>query len=269
MIDMHQLILIEPDNRKLGWGVAKFVALLQDVEVNVDKDDSRSLHITIRQAAGSASPRRVALAAKFVFDDHIRCMAAKQRLTKGRTKARQRKMQQIAKLIELGALSCPTSSSSSSLSHNTRRSSSSSQKHQADAIPKSQSQEGGFGGMAKSNSGYTLNAHKPLARRGVSSALPGFAVADQGSTSSSRVGGLKKRLTSRRRSASSASGHSGDGSPRPNAAASQSNGLDTSEEIQMEDLSPRNDRRKNRSRSENRASSERAITLSQNECERV
>ena len=41
------------------------------------------------------------LSARFVFDDHIRCMAAKQRLTKGRLKARQRKMQMIARLLEL------------------------------------------------------------------------------------------------------------------------------------------------------------------------
>ena len=38
---------------------------------------------------------------RFIFDDHIRCMAAKQRLTKGRLKARQRKMQMIARLLEL------------------------------------------------------------------------------------------------------------------------------------------------------------------------
>ena len=43
------------------------------------------------------------LNARFVFDDHIRCMAAKQRLSKGRLKARQRKMQMIARLLELPA----------------------------------------------------------------------------------------------------------------------------------------------------------------------
>lgn len=36
-----------------------------------------------------------------MFDDHIRCMAAKQRLTKGRTKARQKKMNQIAQLLDI------------------------------------------------------------------------------------------------------------------------------------------------------------------------
>ena len=67
-----------------------------------DKDDSRCLHVTVHKpscgARGSPVPL---LSATFTFDDHIRCMAAKQRLTKGRTKARQRKMHLIAKLLEL------------------------------------------------------------------------------------------------------------------------------------------------------------------------
>ena len=74
----------------------------QDVEVSGDKDDSRSLHITIHKPATSSHARPIPLlSAKFVFDDHIRCMAAKQRLTKGRLRARQRKMQMIARLLEL------------------------------------------------------------------------------------------------------------------------------------------------------------------------
>ncbi|CRK93025.1 CLUMA_CG006566, isoform A [Clunio marinus] len=101
VIDILQLILVEPDPRKLGWGIAKFVGLLQDVEVAGDKDDSRCLHITIHRGTTNRTP---ILSAKFIFDDHIRCMAAKQRLTKGRTKARQKKMYQIAQLLEIPQL---------------------------------------------------------------------------------------------------------------------------------------------------------------------
>jgi protein CLEC16A len=43
VIDVLQLILVEPDQKRLGWGVAKFVGFLQDVEVVGDKDDSRSV----------------------------------------------------------------------------------------------------------------------------------------------------------------------------------------------------------------------------------
>ncbi|XP_045102121.1 protein CLEC16A homolog isoform X2 [Portunus trituberculatus] len=102
VIDVIQLILVEPDLRRLGWGVAKFVGFLQDLEVTGDKDDSRVLHLTIhRPSASSGRPSQPLLAAKFIFDDHIRCMAAKQRLIKGRMKARQKKLHQIARLLEL------------------------------------------------------------------------------------------------------------------------------------------------------------------------
>lgn len=83
VIDILQLILVEPDTKRLGWGVAKLVGFLQDIEVTGDKDDSRCLHITIHRPISGATANRVPLlSAKFLFDDNIRCMAAKQRLTK-------------------------------------------------------------------------------------------------------------------------------------------------------------------------------------------
>jgi protein CLEC16A len=103
VIDVLQLILVEPDPRKLGFGIAKLVGFLQDVEVVGDKDDSRCLHLTIHRGGATAN-RTPILSAKFIFDDHIRCMAAKQRLTKGRSKARQKKMYQIAQLLEIPQL---------------------------------------------------------------------------------------------------------------------------------------------------------------------
>lgn len=81
VIDTLQLILVEPDPKRLGWGISKFVGFLQDVEVVGDKDDSRCLHITVHRG-GVSNNRTPILSAKFLFDDHIRCMAAKQRLTK-------------------------------------------------------------------------------------------------------------------------------------------------------------------------------------------
>lgn len=100
VIDTLQLILVEPDVKLLGWGVAKYVGFLQDVEVLGDKDDSRCLHISVHSPVASHNGTNT-LSAKFLFDDHIRCMAAKQRLTKGRSKARQKKMSQIAQLLEI------------------------------------------------------------------------------------------------------------------------------------------------------------------------
>ncbi|XP_057666663.1 protein CLEC16A homolog isoform X2 [Diorhabda carinulata] len=110
VIDILQLILVEPDTKRLGWGVAKLVGFLQDIEVTGDKDDSRCLHITIHRPISGASTNRIPLLnAKFLFDDNIRCMAAKQRLTKGRIKARQKKMQHIARLLEIPGQSGPPS----------------------------------------------------------------------------------------------------------------------------------------------------------------
>ncbi|KAK2575126.1 hypothetical protein KPH14_008845 [Odynerus spinipes] len=102
VIDVAQLILVEPDPTKLGWGVAKLVGFLQDIEVAGDKDDSRCLHLTIYKPLSNSTGNRIPLlSTKFIFDDHIRCMAAKQRLTKGRIKARQRKINQIARLLDI------------------------------------------------------------------------------------------------------------------------------------------------------------------------
>ncbi|KAL0123858.1 hypothetical protein PUN28_006002 [Cardiocondyla obscurior] len=102
VIDVVQLILVEPDISKLGWGVAKLVGFLQDIDVAGDKDDSRCLYLTIYKPLSSSTGNRIPLlSAKFIFDDHIRCMAAKQRLTKGRIKARQKKMNQIARLLDI------------------------------------------------------------------------------------------------------------------------------------------------------------------------
>lgn len=105
VMDSSQFILVEPDSRRLGWGVAKMAGFLQDIDVQGDKDDSRCLHITVHHTTSGPL-----VAARFIFDDHIRCLAAKQRLTKGRLKARQKKMLQIAKLLDLPSNAQPTPS---------------------------------------------------------------------------------------------------------------------------------------------------------------
>ncbi|XP_065658380.1 protein CLEC16A isoform X2 [Hydra vulgaris] len=114
VIDTSQFILVEPDTSKLGWGVVKFVSHLQDVEANPDKDDSRSLHIVIQQpftrrSKAGFNPLPV-MTCKFVFDDYIRCMSARQRLQKRKEALKHRKMSAIASLLELPALASPVPS---------------------------------------------------------------------------------------------------------------------------------------------------------------
>ncbi|XP_057311483.1 protein CLEC16A-like [Hydractinia symbiolongicarpus] len=111
VIDTSQFILVEPDTSKLGWGVVKFVSHLQDVEANPDKDDSRSLHIVIQQpftrrSKSGFNPLPI-LSAKFVFDDYIRCMSARQRLQKRRDALKHRKMSSVAVLLELPQMVAP------------------------------------------------------------------------------------------------------------------------------------------------------------------
>ncbi|CAD6185747.1 unnamed protein product [Caenorhabditis auriculariae] len=95
--DRLQLILVEPDSRKAGWAIVRFAGLLQDTQITGDSSDSRALHVVVE---GQPSRKRQAvLKAKFIFDDHIRCMAAKQRLTKGRQIARGLKLHAICDLL--------------------------------------------------------------------------------------------------------------------------------------------------------------------------
>lgn len=103
VIDQMQFILIEPDVKKVGWGIVKFCDLMQDVEVVNDKEDSRSLHITIHKPVNNIYVKTSPpiLNAKFTFDDHIRCMTAKQNLIKGRQRARQIKLSKIASILEI------------------------------------------------------------------------------------------------------------------------------------------------------------------------
>ncbi|KAK6101902.1 hypothetical protein QQG55_6390 [Brugia pahangi] len=98
--DQAQLILVEPDSRRMGWAIVRFVGLLQDTQLTSDLGDSRALHIIVNNASSrSEANGAFYFSAKFLFDDHIRCMAAKQRLTKGRQTARQCKLDQICDLF--------------------------------------------------------------------------------------------------------------------------------------------------------------------------
>ncbi|KAK6187791.1 hypothetical protein SNE40_005737 [Patella caerulea] len=106
VIDPLQLILVEPDTKRLGWGVVRFVGFLQDIEVTGDKDDSRSLQIVVHKPSTSKTIHSRSLSlltGRFIFDDHIRCMAAKQRLIKGRIRARQQKMSTIERLLDISS----------------------------------------------------------------------------------------------------------------------------------------------------------------------
>lgn len=164
---------------------------------------------------------------------------------KGRIKARQRKMLLIAKLIELPTISeLPTS----------RRSSSST----ARDMPRSHSQTDN---LSKRSHHHHGSSHKPLCRLpGPGSAVP--TVSGSGTNESSNKH-LKPALERRRSASSSRGNKSKEESPRAN--------VDVGEEmIPMEDLSPKQSRRRNRSHSENRDNADsNALSVASQDSEQV
>nr|CAD2178867.1 unnamed protein product [Meloidogyne enterolobii] len=97
--DQFQFILVEPDSRKLGWGIVRFVALLQDVLI-VGTSDNRTLHINVEdvETRVKKSGKNI-FSAHLIFDDYIRCMAAKQRLNRGRKRCRLYRLGIIADML--------------------------------------------------------------------------------------------------------------------------------------------------------------------------
>ncbi|KAJ4932680.1 hypothetical protein JOQ06_011095 [Pogonophryne albipinna] len=101
-VDVYQMSLVEPETKRLGWGVVKFAGLLQDMQVSGVEDNSRALNIIIHKPSANPHAKPLPLLqANFIFADHIRCIIAKQRLAKGRIQARRMKMQRIAALLDL------------------------------------------------------------------------------------------------------------------------------------------------------------------------
>jgi hypothetical protein len=84
------------------------------VEVSPDKEDSRSLNINIKKSNLNGKPE-IVLNSVFTFDDHIRCMAAKQHLVRARDRARRMKLEKIAQLLDINTHPvAPTGSSHNS-----------------------------------------------------------------------------------------------------------------------------------------------------------
>ncbi|KHN75953.1 Uncharacterized protein gop-1 [Toxocara canis] len=73
---------------------------LDDTQLTGDPGESRALHVVVNDVrTRSHLKNEPLLSAKLLFDDHIRCMAAKQRLTKGRQMARHLKLNLICDLL--------------------------------------------------------------------------------------------------------------------------------------------------------------------------
>lgn len=124
-------ILIEPDEKRYGWGVIRFIARLQDMELlsqpqaisqittppipEKEKDDSRSIYVFFRRHLLSSSltdmkysptisktlSDSASIIARFSFHDTIRSFAAINNLKKAQKKEIYKKIAAIGQLIDL------------------------------------------------------------------------------------------------------------------------------------------------------------------------
>jgi protein CLEC16A len=99
VVTENEFLLVNPDHSKIGWGIVHFISFLQDVDVATDPANSCTLFITVHSHAGTS--RRPALSARFQFEDHIRCVAARQCLQRNRENLRLAKMTRVAKMLHL------------------------------------------------------------------------------------------------------------------------------------------------------------------------
>ncbi|CDW57006.1 ATP bind 1 and RrnaAD and FPL and C2 domain conta ining protein [Trichuris trichiura] len=107
VVGASQLLFVEPDACKVGWGVVRFVADLEKSEVRCE-GDNRTLQLIVHTATSKLDETKSpTFSAKLMFNDHIRCLAARQRLVKGCQQNRKFRLLTICRLLELP---CPSSS---------------------------------------------------------------------------------------------------------------------------------------------------------------
>ncbi|XP_003387669.2 PREDICTED: uncharacterized protein LOC100637467 [Amphimedon queenslandica] len=99
LVTESEFMLLEPDKNQLGYGIVKFIAFLQDVDISTDPADNCALYIVAHHRSKSQVKRRPALTARFLFDDHIRCLATRQSLQRRKDTLRHSKMVIIASLL--------------------------------------------------------------------------------------------------------------------------------------------------------------------------
>ncbi|XP_046918540.2 C-type lectin domain containing ema [Dermatophagoides farinae] len=126
------IILIEPDDKRYGWGVIRFIARLQDIEKIVmhskelghlqtspplpEKDNNKSLYIYFDSYRLSSSialdnkmtitrigyrNRQQSIVARFQFNDTVRSLVARNNLCKAHKKVLDRKIIAVANLIDV------------------------------------------------------------------------------------------------------------------------------------------------------------------------
>lgn len=249
----EQLVFIEPDSQRgIGSVSAKYTANLQNVDVCLDKDDSRSLLVTIRPNAANGSQTKFGAIdlnsfkasacgsstslsfsnnkhsntnVKLLFDDYIRCKVTEQHISRGKQNVIQRKLRKIANLIDI-QLDNLSGQSSSNGALNSQLTSSS--KHHRS--------------HHSNNSSRTLKYANNSSHPHSGLPVPGCVIANK------LPPVLNKRPSNRNRSLSSSNKNSissrESSKERSPKTIDQTNIQQLKEEIPMSDMSPKNQRRK-------------------------
>ena len=95
IIHPSKFVLVEADPARLGWATVRLINPLLLCSVLVQPSDPRRLIITYRRDT-TVPTRQVILR----FDDHVRCLAAKQHLEVGRVHLRRTKLHDLATLLD-------------------------------------------------------------------------------------------------------------------------------------------------------------------------
>lgn len=91
----------------LGVLMCQTFFLLQDIDVSGDPADSHALYIVVHSR--NSTQKRPVLSGKFLFEDHIRCNAAKTVLQRSRENLHHSKMVRVAKMLHLPVPDSPSS----------------------------------------------------------------------------------------------------------------------------------------------------------------
>jgi len=94
VVDDAFMVLVEPDQTKIGWAIVRALHPLMAVEAKMTKTaDNRVLQVAIRTSKTQQEVMHL------VFDDHIRCLAARQHLERGRMQVRAKMMGQVNHML--------------------------------------------------------------------------------------------------------------------------------------------------------------------------
>lgn len=249
----EQLVFVEPDNQRgIGSASAKYTANLLNVDVCLDKDDSRSLLVTIRPNAANGSQTKFGALdlsqpkaagkhtntnVKLLFDDYIRCKVTEQHISKGKQNVIQRKLRKIAALIDIQLESIPAGPNNNNGMNHSNRST-----HRTYTLYSNSSRTTlKFG--ANQSQGLPVPGGAAMVANGAATAAA-TTTTETGKTNSKLPAVFGKRPSNHRNRSLSSSHKNSRESSKERSPADQAAVQALREEIMLTEMSPKNQRRR-------------------------